>query len=650
MNKLRVSCFLLLISLCSVKGQTPLEITRAPYLQLATESSQVIVWRTNKEILPSVRVGKSLGSLDQILAGEDILVKSDEALWQGEPSKSPPVGTVQYEAYISGLEPSTKYYYALYDGEKRLTPSEDSYYLKTHPKVGTNAPSRFWIVGDSGTGGEAQKRVHDGLNAYLGKERELDGYLHVGDMAYGSGTDPQFSERYFSMYEPTLRHTVCWGSMGNHEGQTSQGETGTGPYYDAYVLPTKAEAGGTPSGTEAYYSFDYGDVHFICLNSHDLDRSPTAAMAQWLKADLEKTQAQWLVAFFHHPPYTKGSHDSDNERQLIEMRENIMPILESGGVDVVYTGHSHIYERTMLIDGAYHTPSINEGVVLDDGDGDPKGDGSYKKSAGLAPNNGTVQIVAGHGGTGLRMKDKHVLMSKIIVLHGSVIMETEENRMNLKMIDVDGKMKDHCVIEKGGKVPRNIVTNPRDPVVIIGEGHNNKKKSNRLPKDHRPLFPQHDEWFYLAGKELHPVAGWPGAETPPSSWKKGKAGFGYGDEDDNTLLEMRNEFTTVYTWKEFTLKDASEAALHDLGLAIKYDDGFIAYINGGEVQRKGVDKGSGKYAKGVRPHEAKGYEFFPLGKHHKLFKKGKNTIAIEGHNANLGSSDFTLDAFLTYEH
>jgi len=56
-------------------------------------------------------------------------------------------------------------------------------------------------------------------------------------------------------------------------------------------------------------------------------------MAQWLKADLEKTKAKFLVAFFHHPPYTKGSHDSDTEGQLIEMREYIMPILESGGVD-----------------------------------------------------------------------------------------------------------------------------------------------------------------------------------------------------------------------------------------------------------------------------------------------------------------------------
>ena len=62
-----------------------------------------------------------------------------------------------------------------------------------------------------------------------------------------------------------------------------------------------------------------------------------------------------------------------------------MPILESGGVDLVLTGHSHIYERSMLMDGAYATPTVAEGVILDDGDGDPHGNRSYRKSAGLPP-------------------------------------------------------------------------------------------------------------------------------------------------------------------------------------------------------------------------------------------------------------------------
>ena len=69
------------------------------------------------------------------------------------------------------------------------------------------------------------------------------------------------------------------------------------------------------------------------------DRSPDGPMAVWLKQDLESTSQDWIIAFFHHPPYTKGSHNSDNptgsDRELLEMREGILPILEAGGVDLV---------------------------------------------------------------------------------------------------------------------------------------------------------------------------------------------------------------------------------------------------------------------------------------------------------------------------
>ena len=121
-------------------------------------------------------------------------------------------------------------------------------------------------------------------------------------------------------------------------------------------------------------------------------------MAKWLVRDLAATKAQWIIAFWHHPPYTKGSHDSDKEERLVEMRKYIMPILEEGGVDLVLCGHSHIYERSMLIDGAYQTPTTAEGVILDDGDGRPDGDGAYRKSAAITPHNGTVAVVTGQIG------------------------------------------------------------------------------------------------------------------------------------------------------------------------------------------------------------------------------------------------------------
>jgi len=255
--------------------------------------------------------------------------------------------------------------------------------------------------------------------------------------------------------------------MGNHEGHTSRGISGFGPYYDAYVVPTRAEVGGVPSGTEAYYSFDIDEVHFICLDSHDLDRSPDAAMAQWLRADLDQTKAKWMIAFWHHPPYTKGSHNSDRESQLIEMRENFMPILESGGVDLTLTGHSHIYERSMLMDGAYATPTTAEGVILDDGDGRIGGDGAYRKSKGLRPHEGSVSIVAGHGGTGLSREGTMPVMREIILENGSVLLDVVGDTLTGTMLNKHGKVRDVFSIVKQGRVRPKPIRDPWQPLADL---------------------------------------------------------------------------------------------------------------------------------------------------------------------------------------
>ena len=90
------------------------------------------------------------------------------------------------------------------------------------------------------------------------------------------------------------------------------------------------------SGTEAYYSFDYGNIHFVCLDSSlDTSRSANGAMATWLIAIFQNNTKDWLVVFFHHPPVSKGSHNSDSEIELVEMRQNFGPILENYGTDLV---------------------------------------------------------------------------------------------------------------------------------------------------------------------------------------------------------------------------------------------------------------------------------------------------------------------------
>ena len=167
------------------------------------------------------------------------------------------------------------------------------------------------------------------------------------------------------------------------------------------------------------------------------------------------------------------------------------------------------------------------------------------------------------------------------------------------------------------------------------------------PTDHVPLIESGATWRYLAGADPEGEA-WRGADFDDSSWKTGAAGFGYADEDDVTILEdMHGEYTRVYLRASFeasALKDLSEVQL-----AARYDDGFIAYINGVEVTRSSVGSGSGPAVEGVEAHEAKGWELFPLGSGADLASRvgeGRVVLAIEGHNKTKSSSDFTLDPCL----
>ncbi|WP_166996014.1 metallophosphoesterase [Pseudomaricurvus alkylphenolicus] len=452
-----------------VGAEESASMIRGPYLQMATPDSITVVWRSDKPIEPVVRYGLQLGKQEQ--TEEDNVFRRIAPVVDKTPAEhfarlhSAEPNTYQYEMTLTGLQPETKYFYSVWDGDKPLADADKNRFFETHPAVGESRNTRLWVVGDSGTGTPEQHKVYQTALDYVAKTKApIDLYLHVGDMAYTSGEDKEFQKNFFDIYQPTLQNTVVWPSMGNHEGFVSSGKTADGPYYDAYVTPTGGEAGGVPSGTEAYYSFDYGNIHFICLDSHDLDRFPDGLMARWLERDLQATEAEWLIAFWHHPPYTKGSHDSDTQDWGIEMREHIMPILEKHGVDVVFTGHSHVYERSMLIDKAYHTPTTSEGVVLDDGDGHMHGDGAYHKSHGLNPHEGTAQIVTGHGGAPLARIGAMPVMRQSILEHGSMIIDIEGDTLTAKNIGVSGRVIDEFHLVKKGRVKPTIVKNPWSPV------------------------------------------------------------------------------------------------------------------------------------------------------------------------------------------
>ena len=158
------------------------------------------------------------------------------------------------------------------------------------------------------------------------------------------------------------------------------------------------------------------------------------------------------------------------------------------------------------------------------------------------------------------------------------------------------------------------------------------------------LIKPNEPWQYLAGSD--PVGEWTSADFVAEGWKTAPAGFGYGDDDDQTMLDdMKDNYTRVYLRKDFDAKAAGGTAAATL--MINYDDAFIAYLNGQEIARVGVQNGSGPQTGTIASHEAAGHEAFAIAQFGQLLRPGKNILAIEGHNILPTSSDFTLDPHLT---
>ncbi len=165
-----------------------------------------------------------------------------------------------------------------------------------------------------------------------------------------------------------------------------------------------------------------------------------------------------------------------------------------------------------------------------------------------------------------------------------------------------------------------------------------------VPQGFKSIVPKNGVWRYLAGSE--PEADWASAEFQDANWPRGEAGFGFGDDDDKTVLEdMRRNYSRVYVRRRIPAGDLSK--VESLALMMRYDDGFIAYVNGQEVIRVGVSSGRGATAGEVASHEAQAdFEFFLLADWKELTRGDDMILCIEGHNGGVTSSDFTLDPFL----
>jgi acid phosphatase type 7 len=423
---LLVSIFILNVSVAAA-----VNLTRGPYLQTGTSTSVIVRWRSDEATNSRVRLGAYHTNLNTIVDDAQL--------------------TTEHVVQVTGLTPNTKYFYAIGSTTERLSGGDADTYFSTAPKTGERVPFRTWVIGDAGTGTVGQAAVYNAYRNFTGATK-TNLWLQLGDNAYPDGTDADFQANVFNVYPEMLRQSVTWPVLGNHDGHSADSGSQTGPYYNMFSLPKNAEAGGVASGTEAYYSFDYANVHFIVLDSADTNRTVGAPMYRWLQADLQAARADWIIALWHHPPYSKGAHDSDTEVELIEMRQNYLPLLESYGVDLVLAGHSHSYERSHFINGHYGVSTTFDTAthVKQVGSGHIDNGGAYnKQTTGLA-NAGTVYIVAGSSGKLKAGPLNHPAMYDSIYELGSLVLDVNGLTLNAKFINDTGGVRDDFTLTKSG--------------------------------------------------------------------------------------------------------------------------------------------------------------------------------------------------------
>jgi len=296
------------------------DLKRGPYVQLGGTESILIVWETNSNTQGAVEFGLT-DSLGTRIASSELGTRH---------SLSP-----------TGLLPNTYYYYRVLDGSRPL-----SQITRFHTNQQSNHTNfRFLVVGASGFGTVEMFKVADLINASAASFG-----LHTGDVIYSYGEERLYDSHFFYPYARFLATNVMYMSIGNHDLVTDSGA----PYLNNFYLPAN-----NLDGTELYYSFDYGQAHFVALDTNQ-STAPGSAQRTWLERDLATTTKPWKFVFFHHPLYTAGFIIIDGTRvdlANLSVRRNLAPLFELFGVDIVFSGHSHSYERTFPI---LHNRSVDE--------------------------------------------------------------------------------------------------------------------------------------------------------------------------------------------------------------------------------------------------------------------------------------------------
>ena len=287
-------------------------LTRYPYPQSLGRDQVTIMWRTATPVVQRLECGMS---------GQPLSIQESDA-----------VATTAHEITVTGLQPGTKYEYRISEGLDVVLSDSDKYWFKTDP--GPASPNfSFFVTGDIGAELPAGQQAKTGRMIQSVSPRADFGLL-TGDIIYPDGESSAYDAQLMSIWRDFMCFMPIWPSLGNHDWHVDPDQN----YRKEWALPNN----------EHWYSFDYGNMHFIALDSQDGALYDEANQLAWLEADLRHAygRAQWITVFYHHPGLTCTYKGNDQD-----IYAPLYPLFDEYKVDFVFNGHAHTYERQYPVHG-----------------------------------------------------------------------------------------------------------------------------------------------------------------------------------------------------------------------------------------------------------------------------------------------------------
>jgi predicted phosphodiesterase len=190
--------------------------------------------------------------------------------------------------------------------------------------------TRFLVLGDTGTGGAEQFDIGKRVEEYRQKVK-FEFAILLGDNLYGSERPQDYKRKFEDPFKAVLDAGVkFYASLGNHDDPNQR-----------FYKPFNMEG-------ERYYTYKKGPIQMFALDSNYLDRK----QLEWLAKELKSSTSEWKMAYFHHPLYSSGKHGSE-----VDLRTMLEPIFTQYGIDVVFAGHEHFYERIKPQKGIFYFTS-----------------------------------------------------------------------------------------------------------------------------------------------------------------------------------------------------------------------------------------------------------------------------------------------------